>query len=79
MIAILLFVMRRSRRDTDAQNERARSWSGLTRALAAATTPIEVAHALLTSLSVVFPTGMAVVGFDDRGVFRVNASSRTPG
>ena len=78
VIAILLFVMRRSTRDIEAQNERARSWSGLTRSLAAATTPFEVAHALLTSLAAVFPTSVAVVGFDDRGMFRVNASSQAP-
>ncbi len=79
VIAILLFVLRRAARDTDAQNERARSWSGLTRTLAGATSPFEVVHALLTSLAAVFPAGVAVVGFDDRGAFRVNASSRAPG
>ena len=43
ILLTLTFVVRRSRRESAIQNERARSWSGLTRALASAATPSEVA------------------------------------
>ncbi|MGE5272521.1 MAG: SpoIIE family protein phosphatase [Verrucomicrobiota bacterium] len=78
VIAILVFVARRARRDSASQRERARSWTGLTRALASASTPPEVAGALLTSLAAAFPNAVAVVGIDNRGRLLVDVDSRMP-
>lgn len=68
-VAFLVFAMvalavRRSRRDHELQESRARAWGELTRALAAAGTPDEVATALVTFLSAAFPYAMTVVVFD---------------
>jgi anti-sigma regulatory factor (Ser/Thr protein kinase)/GAF domain-containing protein len=72
---ILVFVTRRARRDTEAQNERARSWTGLTQALASATTPRQVTDALLASLKTAFPNAVAIVGLEHRGRVQVRAAS----
>ena len=79
MLAIIVFVARKDRRDTAVRNERAGSWTGLTRALAVANTPPEVAESLLTSLAAAFPNAVAVVGIDSGGRLRVDVDSRMPG
>jgi len=78
VIAILVFVARRARRDSASQRERARSWTGLTRSLAVANTPPEVAGSLLASLAAAFPNAVAVVGIDTGDRPRVDVDSRMP-
>ena len=75
ILVILTFVVRRSHRESAIQNQRARSWSGLTRALASAATPPEVADALLTSLATAFPEAAAVVAFEHADGPRIKAES----
>ena len=75
ILVILTFVARRSRRESEIQNERARSWSGLTRALGSAATPPEVADALLTSLATAFTDAAAVVAFEHSDGPQVKAES----
>jgi len=76
VLGVLVYVTRRVRRTTETQNERARSWTGLTRALASANTPAEVGDALLASLSLAFTNAVAIVGIEDGGLMEVKAASR---
>jgi anti-sigma regulatory factor (Ser/Thr protein kinase)/GAF domain-containing protein len=78
VIAILVFVARRARRDSAGQRERARSWTGLSRSLATANTPTEVADSLLASLAAAFPNAVAVVAIDSDGRLLVDVDSRMP-
>jgi anti-sigma regulatory factor (Ser/Thr protein kinase) len=78
VIAILVFVARRARRESEIQKKRARSWSGLTLTLAAANAPFEVSDALLASLTEAFPNAVAVVGIESEGHMRVESDSRLP-
>lgn len=78
VIAILVFVARRARRDSERQKERAGSWSGLTRALAGANTPSEVTDALLGSLKAAFPNAVGVAAIEQDGSLRVVTDSRLP-
>ena len=55
VLLLLAFVWRRSRRQTGAYEARTRAWSGLTRTLAAAATPEDVAEGLIGSLVEAFP------------------------
>lgn len=75
ILGLLVFVVRRARRDSEIQNERARSWSGLTRALGSAATPPEVADALLVSLAAAFPEAAAVVAFEHSDGVQIKAES----
>ena len=61
VLVLLWLVMRRSRRLTSEYEARARAWSGLTRTLAAAATPEDVAEALISSLLEAFPGGLPLV------------------
>ena len=71
---LLAFVWRRSRRQTSAYEARARAWSGLTRTLAAAATPEDVADGLIGSLVEAFPGGLPVVSLVlDDGALRVRS------
>ncbi len=65
VFAMVAFVVMRSRRDHRLQESRARAWTDLTRALAAAVTPEEVALAVISSLKTAFPKAMVVVVVDD--------------
>jgi len=78
VFVILGFVVRRSRRETEAQNERARSWGGLTQALTSAATPLEVADALLTSLAAAFADAVVIVAFESLDILRVKTASGAP-
>ena len=78
VLALLLVVIRRSRRDAEQQNARARSWGGLTRSLAAAARPSQVADALLETMAAVFTDAVAVVAFDDEPRALIRARSRLP-
>jgi anti-sigma regulatory factor (Ser/Thr protein kinase) len=75
ILLTLSFVVRRSRRESEIQNERARSWSGLTRTLGSAATPPEVADALLSSLATAFTDAAAVVAFEHGDRIEVKAES----
>jgi serine phosphatase RsbU (regulator of sigma subunit)/anti-sigma regulatory factor (Ser/Thr protein kinase) len=72
------FVLWRARRDGAAQAARAQSWNRLTQALGAASTPPEVAGALLSTLADAFPGGVAVVALVAGDDLRVRAASRLP-
>jgi anti-sigma regulatory factor (Ser/Thr protein kinase) len=76
VLAILAFVIQRARRDAEIYNERARAWSGLSRTLASATTPSQVADAVLATLTATFPNAVAVVGIEGHGRLQVRAASR---
>jgi serine phosphatase RsbU (regulator of sigma subunit)/anti-sigma regulatory factor (Ser/Thr protein kinase) len=76
VVAILVFVTRRARREAELYNERARAWSSLGRALASASTPAQVADALLASLSGSFPNAVAIVAIETHGRLQVRAASR---
>jgi anti-sigma regulatory factor (Ser/Thr protein kinase) len=75
ILATLTFLVRRSRRDAEIQNERARSWSGLTRALGTAATPTDVVDALLTALAAVFKDAAAVVAVEHDDGVQIKAES----
>ena len=64
VFGMIVFVVRRSRRDREIQDTQARAWSGLTRSLAGAATPDEVAVALADSLAAAFPDSIALVAFE---------------
>jgi anti-sigma regulatory factor (Ser/Thr protein kinase) len=76
VLGILFFVNRRARRDAAAYNERVRTWSGLSRALASASMPTQVADSLVSSLTASFPNAVAVVGIEHNGRLQVKAASR---
>jgi anti-sigma regulatory factor (Ser/Thr protein kinase)/GAF domain-containing protein len=65
VLLILAFAARRQRREAETANDRARSWAGLSRALAITTSPAEVADALLASLALAFPERAAVVALGE--------------
>ena len=74
VLVLLAFVWRRSRRQTRAYEARARAWSGLTRILAAAATPEDVADGLIGSLVEAFPADLPVVSLrQDEGALRVRS------
>ncbi len=82
VFALVAYVIRRSRRDAELQESRARAWSELTRALAAAATADEVGSALLPSLSAAFPDSLVVVvlnGIDGARETRVSSDPAWPG
>ena len=78
VLALLAVVIRRSRREVEDQNARARAWGGLTRSFASAARPSEVADALLEALAAAFTDAVAVVGFEDGPRSFVRARSRLP-
>ena len=75
ILLTLVFVARRTRREGALQNQRARAWSGLTRALGSAATPAEVAEALVLSLAAAFPEAAAVVAFQHADGVQIRAES----
>lgn len=76
VLVILFIVTRRAGRKADLYNQRARAWSSLSRGLASANTPSQVADALLVSLSGSFPNAVAVVGIENQGRLQARAASR---
>ena len=78
VLVLIGFVLWRARRDGDAQAARAQSWNRLTQALGGASTPPEVAGALLSTLADAFPSGVAVVALVAGDDLRVRAASRLP-
>jgi anti-sigma regulatory factor (Ser/Thr protein kinase) len=65
VLLVLTFVIRRSQQHTEVENERARSWAGLTRALGPASGQAEIGEALCASLTSAFPDAMVLVDLDD--------------
>ena len=61
---LVTLMIRRSRRDRELQEARARAWSELTRSLAAAATPDEVAEALVHGLATAFPDSLTFAAFE---------------
>jgi anti-sigma regulatory factor (Ser/Thr protein kinase) len=64
---MVTFVVIRSRREHRLREGRARAWTDLTRALAAAVTTAEVTDAVSESLQLAFPGAMVVVVIDEIG------------
>ena len=64
---MVTFVVVRSRREHRLSEGRARAWSALTRALAAAVSTAEVTDAVSESLQLAFPGAMVVVVIDEIG------------
>jgi anti-sigma regulatory factor (Ser/Thr protein kinase) len=79
VLLILVLIMRRSRQELEAQSELARAWSRLTRTLAVAATPADVADALLESVEAVFPDAVVVVSVDSGSGPEIRAESALPG
>lgn len=75
VLGLLAYLTRRARREAEVQDARARAWSGLTGSLAAASTPAEVADALLAALGNALPDSLAVVGFEREGRLEARAAS----
>ncbi len=73
--AILAYVVLRSRRETDIQASLAHSWARLTRALAIAATPGEVADAALESLRSAIPDAVPVVAVDSEAGDEIRTAS----
>ncbi len=70
---------RRSRREIEERGEHAQSWSRLTRSLAVAATPAEVADALLDSVQEIFTDAVAVIAVDTETGQEIRATSSLPG
>jgi anti-sigma regulatory factor (Ser/Thr protein kinase) len=79
ILLTLAIVVRRSRREIEAQGEQVQSWSRLTRRLSDAATSSEIADALLDSLEAGFPDAVVVVEVDSESGEEVRASSKLPG
>ncbi len=75
VLLLLGVALRRSRRQTGEYEARVQAWSGLTRTLAAAATPEDVADALVSSLLEAFPAGLPLVSLvSDGGDLRVRTT-----
>jgi anti-sigma regulatory factor (Ser/Thr protein kinase) len=72
VLGLVWLVVRRSRRDSELQESRARAWGALTRALGAASTVDEVAATVIASLTAAFPDSLVVVVLD-----RIDGSRET--
>ncbi len=79
VLAILGLVIRRSGRQIREQGQQAQSWSRLTSTLAAASTPAEVADALLESVQGVFADAVIVVSVHSETGEELRAASSLPG
>ena len=71
--------VRRSGRQIREQGQQAQSWTRLTRTLAAASTPAEVADAMLETVQEVFPDAVIVVSVHSETGDELRAASRLPG
>ena len=79
VFAILVLVFRRSGRQIREQGQQAQSWGRLTRTLAAASTPAEVADAMLASVQEVFEDAVVVVSVPSETGDELRAASSLPG
>ena len=80
-MALVIFALlaRRSRREIEERGEHAQSWSRLTRSLAVAATPAEIADALLDSVQEIFTDAVAVIAVDTETGQEIRATSSLPG
>jgi anti-sigma regulatory factor (Ser/Thr protein kinase) len=77
VFGLVALVVRRSRREHELQESRARAWRDLIRALGAAATADEVSAAVLSSLTAAFPDALVVVvleGIDGTRQTRANGA-----
>jgi anti-sigma regulatory factor (Ser/Thr protein kinase) len=79
VLAILTLVVKRSGRQIRAEGEQAQSWSRLTRTLAAAATPADVADALFDTVQEVFADAVVVVSVHSETGEEIRAGSSLPG
>ncbi len=79
VFAILALAVRRSGRQIREQGQQAQSWTRLTRTLAAASTPAEVADAMLETVQEVFPDAVIVVSVHSETGDELRAASSLPG
>jgi anti-sigma regulatory factor (Ser/Thr protein kinase) len=79
VLVLLALVAKRSRREIEARGGHAQTWTTLTRTLAGAARPAEVADALLEAVESVFPDAIAVVVVDSETGEEVRAASNLPG
>ncbi len=79
VLLILFALVKRSRREIEAQGEQAQSWSKFTRTLALASTPADVADVVLESVQSVFPDAVVVVTLESEAGQETRATSRLPG
>jgi serine phosphatase RsbU (regulator of sigma subunit)/anti-sigma regulatory factor (Ser/Thr protein kinase) len=79
VLGLVWLVVRRSRRESELQESRARAWGALTRALGAASTVDEVAAAVVASLAAAFPDSLVVVVLDGIDGSRETHASADPG
>ena len=79
VLAILGLAVRRSGRQIREGGQQAQSWTLLTRTLGAASTPAEVADAMLVTVQEVFPDAVIVVSVHSETGDELRAGSRLPG
>jgi anti-sigma regulatory factor (Ser/Thr protein kinase) len=79
VLAMLVLVARRSRRELEAGGGHAQTWTTLTRTLTSAARPADVADALLEAVEGVFPDAVAVVVVHSETGEEVRAASNLPG
>ena len=79
VLAILALVAKRSRREIEARGGQAQTWTRLTRRLAGAARPSDVADALLEAAESVFVDAVVVVVVDSETGEEVRAASNLPG
>jgi hypothetical protein len=79
VLAILGLAVRRSGRQIREEGQQAQSWTRLTRTLAAASTPAEVADAMLVTVQEVFSDAVVVVSVHSEAGDELRAGSRLPG
>ena len=79
VLVILGLLAKRSRRDIETGGEQAQSWGRLTRSLAQAATPADVADVVLDAVQAVFPDAVIVVAVDSETGEEIRASSSLPG
>ncbi len=79
VLLILALVSNRSRRQIREQGEQAQTWSMLTRALAVAATPAEVADAVLEAVKEVFGDAVVIVSVRSEAGEEIRAGSRLAG
>jgi anti-sigma regulatory factor (Ser/Thr protein kinase) len=79
VLAILTVVVRRSGRQIREEGQQAQSWSRLTRSLAAAATPADIADAIFESVKEVFGDAVIVVSVHSETGEEVRAGSSLPG
>ena len=79
VLVILGLLAKRSRRDIETGGEQAQSWGRLTRSLAQAATPADVADVVLVAVQAVFPDAVIVVAVDSETGEEIRTTLSLPG